>query len=61
MADGPDFRVLSFGNGCDSVRPYLKRKPYARSRTGCLACKQRRVKVCLIVVVVFSLSSRPPL
>ncbi|KAF4585856.1 C6 transcription factor [Ophiocordyceps camponoti-floridani] len=44
MADGPDFRVLSFGNGCDSVRPYLKRKPYARSRTGCLACKQRRVK-----------------
>ncbi|PHH69160.1 hypothetical protein CDD80_6971 [Ophiocordyceps camponoti-rufipedis] len=44
MVDGPDFRVLTFRNGCDSVRPYLKRKPHARSRTGCLACKQRRVK-----------------
>lgn len=43
----PDFRVLSFRRQPEQVtaRCYRKRTTHHKSKTGCLACKAKRVKV----------------
>jgi hypothetical protein len=45
----PDFRVICFqrqrGEDAGSARRYHRRKTHQKSKTGCLCCKVKRVKV----------------
>lgn len=43
----PDFRVLSFQplQGRGVVRRYQKRRTHHKSKSGCVTCKLKRVKV----------------
>ena len=41
------FQVFSL-NGCDAgVREYKKRRMHEKANSGCLACRAKKVKVCL--------------
>jgi hypothetical protein len=41
------FQVLSLNDFDGGVRDYKKRKVHKKTRSGCLTCKAKKVKVCL--------------
>jgi hypothetical protein len=43
------FQILSLSNYAPTVRDYKKLKKHQKSRSGCVACKEKRVKVCIFL------------
>lgn len=43
----PGFQVLSLNDFDPRVRDYKKRKVHKKTKSGCLTCKAKKVKVCL--------------
>ena len=43
----PGFQVLSLNYFDPRVRDYKKRKVHKKTKSGCLTCKAKKVKVCL--------------
>ncbi len=41
------FQVLSSNNPDLRIRDYKKQRPHKKSRSGCLSCKVKKVKVCV--------------
>jgi hypothetical protein len=41
------FQVLSSNNPDLRIRDYKKQRPHKKSRSGCLPCKVKKVKVCV--------------
>lgn len=41
------FQVLSLNDFDPRVRDYKKRKMHKKTKSGCLTCKEKKVKVCL--------------
>jgi hypothetical protein len=41
----PTFQVISLNDTNPQIREYKRRKPHKKTKAGCLACKQKRVKV----------------
>ncbi len=42
----PGFQILSSSNPDLRIRDYKKQRPHRKSRSGCLPCKVKKVKVC---------------
>jgi hypothetical protein len=42
-----EFQVFSLSGGDAGVREYKKRRMHKKADSGCLACRAKRVKVCL--------------
>lgn len=49
MAAEGGFQILSLSNYAPIVRDYKKLKTHQKSRSGCVACKEKRVKVCMFL------------
>jgi hypothetical protein len=47
MAAKKGFQILYLSNYAPTVRDYKNLKTNSKSRSGCLACKEKRVKVCI--------------
>jgi hypothetical protein len=43
MASG--FQIISFADSDTHAREYKRRRPHQKTRSGCVACKIKRVKV----------------
>jgi hypothetical protein len=52
----PGFQVLSSINSDLKIRDYKKQRHHRKSRSGCLPCKEKKVKVCFSFSLLF-----PPL
>jgi hypothetical protein len=48
MSSRPTFQVFSFSE--DTIKPYKKQKTHRKTRSGCLTCKLKKVKVRVLCV-----------
>lgn len=49
----PQFQVIALSQPGLQVKEYKRRKPHKKTRSGCLPCKAKRVKVRRSVLVYF--------
>lgn len=54
MESKSEFHILSLSNSDARVRDYKKRKAHKKTKSGCLPCRAKRVKVCIFIDVVLN-------